>query len=105
MPTRNLPNSPRLEHLKNQAKSLLKQVRAEDPEAVALAAEFHPVSTLADAQVAIARSYGFASWPRLARREGGPLALGAPCLLDLFAPRSPSGCRTGDREVAARQRR
>ncbi|WP_328331110.1 ankyrin repeat domain-containing protein [Kribbella sp. NBC_00382] len=65
MPTRNLPNYPRLEHLKNQAKTLLKQVRAEDPSAVALAAEFHPVSTLADAQVAIARSYGFASWPRL----------------------------------------
>ena len=65
MPTRNLPNSPRLDHLKNQAKTLLKQVRAEDPSAVALAAEFHPVSTLADAQVAIARSYGFASWPRL----------------------------------------
>ncbi|NEA36474.1 ankyrin repeat domain-containing protein [Streptomyces sp. SID13031] len=65
MPTRNLPNSPRLEHLKNQAKTLLKQVRAKDPEAVALAAEFHPVSTLADAQVVIARSYGFGSWPRL----------------------------------------
>jgi hypothetical protein len=65
MPTRNLPNPPSLDHLKKQAKSLLKQVRAEDHEAVALAAEFHPVSTLADAQVAIARSYGFASWPRL----------------------------------------
>ncbi|MEV6416265.1 ankyrin repeat domain-containing protein [Kribbella sp. NPDC051718] len=65
MPTRNLPNSPRLDHLRNQAKTLLKQVRAEDPAAVALAAEFYPVSTLADAQVAIARSYGFASWPRL----------------------------------------
>jgi ankyrin repeat protein len=65
MPTRNLPNPPSLEHLKNQAKTLLKQVRAEDPAALALAAEFHPVSTLADAQVAIARSYDFASWPRL----------------------------------------
>lgn len=65
MPTRHLPNPPSLDHLKKQAKTLLKQVRAEDPEAIALAAEFHPVNTLADAQVVIARSYGFASWPRL----------------------------------------
>ncbi|WBQ05662.1 ankyrin repeat domain-containing protein [Kribbella sp. CA-293567] len=65
MPTRNLPSPPSLDHLRKQAKSLLKQVRAGDPAAVALATEFHPVSTLADAQVAIARSYGFPSWPRL----------------------------------------
>ncbi|TCN37246.1 ankyrin repeat protein [Kribbella orskensis] len=65
MPTRQLPSPPSLEHLKKQAKTLLKQVRAEDPAAVALAAEFHPVSNLADAQLVIARSYGFASWSRL----------------------------------------
>jgi len=29
MPTRNLPNPPSLDHLQNQAKTLLKQVRAE----------------------------------------------------------------------------
>ncbi|QNE19735.1 ankyrin repeat domain-containing protein [Kribbella qitaiheensis] len=67
MPTRNLPNDPSLEHLKKQAKSLLKKVQAADPEALALAAEFHPtgVDGLAGAQLVIARSYGFASWARL----------------------------------------
>jgi hypothetical protein len=67
MPTRNLPNDPHLDHLRNQAKTLLKQVRSGDREAVALADEFHPVETLADAQLVIARSYGFASWPRIVR--------------------------------------
>ncbi|MGW1341670.1 ankyrin repeat domain-containing protein [Kribbella sp. NPDC002412] len=67
MPTRNLPNDPHLDHLRKQAKQLLKQVRADNPDAVALAAEFHPVQTLADAQLVIARSYGFPSWPRIVR--------------------------------------
>lgn len=76
MPTRNLPHPPNLDHLKKQAKALLKQVRADDPDALALAREFHPMSaptnaqpvnTLADAQLVIARGYGFASWPRLVR--------------------------------------
>jgi hypothetical protein len=67
MPTRNLPNDPSLEHLKKQAKSLLKKVRAADPEALSLVAEFHPsgVDGLAGAQLVVARSYGFASWARL----------------------------------------
>ncbi|MEU8225433.1 ankyrin repeat domain-containing protein [Kribbella sp. NPDC048915] len=67
MPTRNLPNDPHLDHLRGQAKTLLKGVRAGSSAAIALAAEFHPVSTLADAQLVIARSYGFPSWPRLVR--------------------------------------
>ncbi|WP_238165300.1 hypothetical protein [Kribbella caucasensis] len=67
MPTRRLPDDPNLEHLRNQAKTLLKQVRSGDPSAVALAGEFHPVDNLADAQLVIARSYGFPSWPRLGR--------------------------------------
>lgn len=65
MPTRNLPNPPNLDHLKKQAKTLLKQVNAGDPEGLALAAEYHPVTNLAEAQLVIARSYGFASWPKL----------------------------------------
>src|SRR6185436_8451511 len=67
MPTRNLPNDPHLDHLRKQAKTLLKQVRAGDAEAVALADQFHPVQSLADAQLVIARSYGFPSWPRIVR--------------------------------------
>jgi hypothetical protein len=67
MPTRNLPNDPHLDHLRKQAKALLKQVNAGEAEALALADEFHPVQTLADAQLVIARSYGFPSWPRIVR--------------------------------------
>jgi len=67
MPTRNLPNDPHLDHLRKQAKTLLKGVRSGNREALALAAEFHPVQTLADAQLVIARSYGFPSWPRIVR--------------------------------------
>jgi ankyrin repeat protein len=80
MPTRRLPDDPNLEHLRNQAKTLLKQVRAGDAEALALAAEFHqdasdrpaaePFRGLADAQLVIARSYGFPSWPQLGRHLG-----------------------------------
>ncbi len=62
MPTRDLPQQPDLDQLRKQAKDLL---RAGDPD---LAAEFHPrgvVTTLADAQLVVARRYGFPSWPRL----------------------------------------
>jgi ankyrin repeat protein len=71
MPTRRLPRDPNLEHLKNEAKALHKQVRAGDSDAVALVREFHPQASdlpqikLADAQLTIARAYGFPSWPRL----------------------------------------
>jgi ankyrin repeat protein len=67
MSTRNLPDDPNLDQLKKQAKALLRRIRAGDPAALALADEFHPVQRLADAQLVIARSYGFASWARLSR--------------------------------------
>jgi len=47
---RTLPESPNLQHLKNQARDLLRAGRA---------------ASLADAQFQIARRYGFASWPKL----------------------------------------
>jgi hypothetical protein len=71
MPSRRLPRDPSLEHLKNEAKTLHRRVRAGDPDALALLREFHPRAdelpeiTLTDAQLTIARAYGFPSWPRL----------------------------------------
>ncbi len=67
---RRLPERPSLEQLRKQAKDLLRDARG--GEATALA-RLHPTgrgapdarSTLADAQRAIAREYGFPSWPRL----------------------------------------
>jgi hypothetical protein len=49
-----LPARPSLEQLRKQAKQRLTAMRAGDPDA-----------TLADAQVALAREYGFQSWPKL----------------------------------------
>ena len=50
----NLPPHPNLEHLRKQAKDLLHDLKQRSP-----------VSKLADAQHALAREYGFASWPKL----------------------------------------
>lgn len=72
MPTQTLPENPSLENLRKQAKTFLKQVRTGDPEALALAHEFHPRVdealvdfALNDAQLVIARSYDFTSWTTL----------------------------------------
>lgn len=71
MPARHLPVRPDLEQLKHQAKDLLRAIRAGEPEALADLATFHPGRPtpadvkLADAQLALARSYQAPSWPRL----------------------------------------
>ncbi len=51
---RELPPRPNLEHLKHQARDLLSELQRSDAHA-----------QLADAQHALAREYGFASWPKL----------------------------------------
>lgn len=67
--SRQLPDTPNLEFLKKQAKELLAARQAD-----------HPEWTLADAQHALAREYGFDSWPKLklhvesARAASHPLA-------------------------------
>ena len=52
--SRDLPDHPNLDHLKKQAKALLRTLREHDANA-----------SLTDAQHALAREYGFASWPKL----------------------------------------
>ena len=52
--SRDLPPNPNLEHLKKQAKALLEKLRQQNANA-----------TLVNAQHALAREYGFASWPKL----------------------------------------
>src|SRR5262245_37481081 len=64
-----LPKSPDLDSLKRQAKLLKKQFDAHDQTAMDFVS-FHIRNAktklqLADAQFAIAKSYGFKSWPRL----------------------------------------
>ena len=70
MPVRRLPVRPDLTQLKHQARDLLRAFRCGDPDALALFAEWHPEATpasakLADAQHALARSYGAVNWTRV----------------------------------------
>src|ERR1700728_3819279 len=68
MSLRELPARPNLEHLKNQARTLLQQTLASDVSATARFAAFDVTSTkpkLADALHVIAREYGFDTWPNL----------------------------------------
>jgi hypothetical protein len=71
MPTIPLPARPSLEQLKKQARLLQRSVRSGHPKAVALVAEHQPSGAALDAfsldsaQFVLARSYGFASWPKL----------------------------------------
>jgi hypothetical protein len=75
---RELPSRPSLDQLKHQAKDLLKSHKAADPETIRRIQESHPRWTnapeaqirsaklsLADAQLVIAREYGFETWPKL----------------------------------------
>lgn len=70
---RHLPTHPSLDQLKHQAKELLQQTRAGAQEATVRFRDHHPHSgnlesiKLSDAQLVIAREYGFASWPKLKR--------------------------------------
>jgi uncharacterized protein len=70
LPTRVLPKRPNLDQLKLQAKEFLRAVLAGEPDAVTEAAARYPgvapqKFALHDAQLVLARAYGFASWPRL----------------------------------------
>ncbi|HEY7192035.1 MAG TPA: ankyrin repeat domain-containing protein [Vicinamibacterales bacterium] len=70
LPTRALAERPDLDQLKRQAKMLLDAYRGGDAFAIAeVAAHYHGASrssfALHDAQLVLARAYGFDSWPKL----------------------------------------
>jgi len=74
---RPLPPRPSLEFERKEAKALVRLLRAGNPNAVARARALHPTipsapnaARLADAELVIAREYGFASWPKLVRYFG-----------------------------------
>jgi hypothetical protein len=71
---RPLPANPSLEYERKEAKALLRQLHAGDPNGLSRVRSAHPVALrdrppaqlrLSDAQHVIAREYGFASWPKL----------------------------------------
>lgn len=71
--SKSLPARPSLEQLKHQAKDLLKSLNAGEPAARKRFHEHHPqpskaggtACALSDAQLVIAREYGFSSWAKL----------------------------------------
>jgi len=60
-----LPARPSLDHVRHEARDLLRAVQAGDPSAVGRLQAVSAAPTLAGAQLAVAREYGFASWARL----------------------------------------
>ena len=60
-----LPACPSLDHLRREARDLLRAAQAGDPGAVGRIRAVSAARTLASAQLALAREYGFASWARL----------------------------------------
>lgn len=93
MPTKRLPSQPSVDHRKRQAKDLLHEQQIGTLQACQRIREFHPRCarmpddaikamrfTLSDAQLAIAREYGFASWARLRTflQKSSPSALERP---------------------------
>jgi hypothetical protein len=66
-----LPENPSLDHLKHQAKDLLQELRDGKADALTRATDHLPrrkqgePPKLSDAQLIIAREYGYASWPKL----------------------------------------
>jgi hypothetical protein len=85
MAVKPLPPNADLNHLKHQAKDLIKAQAERDSQAAQRIREFHPrfkqaadatifnaKFSLADAQLTVARERGFASWPKLKRRVEKP---------------------------------
>ena len=75
-----LPAAPSMEHFKKQAKDLTRGQSYRDESVLSLIKEYHPEATtlsldeigqrvfpLSDAQLTVARLYGFPSWPKLKR--------------------------------------
>lgn len=79
--SRSLPSRPNLDHLRNQAKDLLETARA-----------VHPTWQLADAQFALAREYGFPSWPAMKAHVDAMAAEDST----LTAPRPHSAASDGE---------
>ena len=72
IPTRQLPAHPDLDHLRRQAKELLKHFRDGEGQAVGEVNSHYRDAdpgrfALHDAHLTIARAYGFESWPKLKR--------------------------------------
>jgi hypothetical protein len=60
-----LPAQANFEHLRGQAKDLLRAAKRDEPDAVARIQAISGELNLASAQAAVAREYGFSNWSAL----------------------------------------
>ncbi|MCB1018423.1 MAG: hypothetical protein KDC27_00775, partial [Acidobacteria bacterium] len=107
-----LPSRPSLESLRKQAKALLRGFRESAPEALSAVQTHHPkperFRSLRDAQLAVAREYGYAGWPELtlaveaALDAAGSLDEQAEVFADLICLCYSKGEDIGRRERAVR---
>lgn len=98
-PARSLPSHPHLDQIRRQAKELLDAFRAGDPDTIAEVQAYHGAGStfaLHDAQLVLARAYGFDSWPRLKAYVDG--VSGTPQMIKPIELESPD---TWDVIVAA----
>jgi hypothetical protein len=88
-----LPARANLEHLRNEAKQRLKELRARDAEA-----------RLSDAQLLVAREYGFPSWRRLkaASTTGSEIASSPPHATEICRPSAALSKAASTRAPATR---
>jgi ankyrin repeat protein len=99
---KSLPPQISFVQLKHQAKDLLKEFRAGNPEAAARFRERHSRAikggavTLSDAQLVVAREYGFASWPKMKQH------VELLTSVDSHIQRLRAEFSTGDRETRLR---
>ena len=98
---KSIPNRPNLEFDRKQAKVLFEAIKIAAPEATLRFTEHHPAGIpaspkLTDAQLVIAREYGFPSWPAwktfvetrgLDRKKQAEIALRAVCSNDIVRAR------------------
>lgn len=95
--SRELPAKPNLEHLRKQAKALLRQAQQGEAAAVGrFGALAGPLPKLADAQHVIARDYGFGSWAALKQHVESVARALAPVEMLSAAVRASNAKMTAD---------
>ena len=102
-----LPSQPNLDHLRHQARRLLREAQAGDPGALERMGAWSTRLTLAAAQLAVAREYGWGSWDALRHYVEALASIAerrqSPPTMD-HAPSSglPSGVWRGEGDVVLR---
>ena len=99
-----LPAKPSLDHLRRQARDLLRAAQAGDTAAAGRIRAVSDALTLASAQLAVAREYGFASWTRLRDEVAARTASLAPSGRSVLRGQHPRRHRPGGPDAGGHPR-